>query len=61
MIGQPTAGLGYELEAIAAVVIGGGSLPGGEGSVWARSSARLSSGCSQTAATCWASVRIGSK
>ncbi len=33
MIGQPTAGVGYELEAIAAVVIGGGSLTGGEGSV----------------------------
>ncbi len=33
MTGQPTAGAGYELEAIAAVVIGGGSLQGGEGSV----------------------------
>jgi ribose transport system permease protein len=33
MIGQPTAGVGYELQAIAAVVIGGGSLTGGEGSV----------------------------
>jgi ribose transport system permease protein len=33
MIGQPTAGVGYELEALAAVVIGGGSLTGGEGSV----------------------------
>jgi ribose transport system permease protein len=33
MTGQPTAGQGYELEAIAAVVIGGGSLRGGEGSV----------------------------
>ncbi len=33
MIGQPTAGQGYELQAIAAVVIGGGSLTGGEGSV----------------------------
>lgn len=31
--GQPTAGEGYELNAIAAVVIGGGSLRGGEGSV----------------------------
>jgi ribose transport system permease protein len=31
--GQPTAGQGYELQAIAAVVIGGGSLNGGEGSV----------------------------
>lgn len=33
MTGQPTAGIGYELQAIAAVVIGGGSLRGGEGSV----------------------------
>lgn len=33
MTGQPTAGMGYELQAIAAVVIGGGSLNGGEGSV----------------------------
>lgn len=33
MTGQPTAGNGYELQAIAAVVIGGGSLRGGEGSV----------------------------
>ena len=33
MTGQPTAGQGYELQAIAAVVIGGGSLTGGSGSV----------------------------
>ena len=33
MTGQPTAGQGYELQAIAAVVIGGGQLRGGEGSV----------------------------
>jgi ribose transport system permease protein len=33
MTGQPTEGQGYELQAIAAVVIGGGSLVGGEGSV----------------------------
>lgn len=33
MSGQPTAGQGYELQVIAAVVIGGGSLRGGEGSV----------------------------
>jgi ribose transport system permease protein len=31
--GQPTAGEGYELRVIAAVVIGGGSLTGGAGSV----------------------------
>jgi ribose transport system permease protein len=33
MTGQPTGGQNYELQAIAAVVIGGGSLRGGEGSV----------------------------
>ena len=33
MTGQPTAGQAYELRVIAAVVIGGGSLTGGEGSV----------------------------
>ena len=33
MTGQPTAGQGYELLVIAAVVIGGGSLSGGEDSV----------------------------
>ena len=31
---QPNAGSGYELDAIAAVVIGGTSLSGGKGSVW---------------------------
>ena len=31
---QPNAGMGYELDAIAAVVIGGTSLSGGKGSVW---------------------------
>lgn len=30
---QPTAGLGYELDAIAAVVLGGTTLAGGEGSI----------------------------
>ena len=33
MTGQPTAGVSYELQVIAAVVIGGGSLTGGEGTV----------------------------
>jgi ribose/xylose/arabinose/galactoside ABC-type transport system permease subunit len=32
--GDPTVGKGFELKAIAAVVIGGGSLRGGEGSVF---------------------------
>ena len=31
--GEPSAGLGYELDAIAAAVIGGTSLSGGEGSI----------------------------
>lgn len=31
---QPNAGMGYELDAIAAVVIGGTSLSGGKGSIW---------------------------
>ncbi|GAL28176.1 ribose ABC transport system permease protein RbsC [Vibrio variabilis] len=31
--GQPTAGVGYELEAIAAVIIGGTSLMGGIGTI----------------------------
>ena len=31
--GQPNAGLGYELDVIAAVVVGGTSLSGGRGSV----------------------------
>lgn len=31
----PTAGADYELDAIAAVVIGGGSLFGGQGTIWA--------------------------
>lgn len=31
---QPNAGSGYELDAIAAVVIGGGSLFGGVGTIW---------------------------
>lgn len=32
--GQPTAGNGYELQAIAATVVGGTSLSGGLGSIW---------------------------
>ena len=31
---QPNAGTGYELDSIAAVVIGGTSLNGGKGSIW---------------------------
>lgn len=31
---QPQAGVGYELDAIAAVVIGGASLAGGRGGAW---------------------------
>jgi len=32
--GQPMVGQGYELDAIAAVVLGGTSLAGGEGNIW---------------------------
>ena len=32
--GQPTAGTGYELDVIAACVIGGASLSGGAGTIW---------------------------
>ncbi len=32
--GQSTAAMGWELDAIASVVIGGGSLAGGRGSIW---------------------------
>jgi ribose transport system permease protein len=33
-VGDPTDSIGLELEVIAAVVIGGGSLSGGQGSIW---------------------------
>ena len=33
-MGQPQAGVGYELQAIAAVILGGTSIYGGEGAVW---------------------------
>ena len=32
--GQPQAGAGLELEAVAAVILGGTSIYGGEGAVW---------------------------
>jgi ribose transport system permease protein len=32
--GQPSVGQGYELTAIAAAVIGGNSLAGGQGTIW---------------------------
>jgi ribose transport system permease protein len=38
---QPNAGISYELDAIAAVVIGGTSLNGGRGTVWGTLSVRL--------------------
>lgn len=50
-VGDPTVGAGLELEAIAAVVIGGASLSGGEGTIWgsligALIMATIRSGCS---------------
>ena len=41
---QPSGGLGYELDTIAAVVIGGASLSGGVGSVWGTSMGVLTIG-----------------
>jgi ribose transport system permease protein len=32
--GEPAAGFAYELEAIAAVILGGAALSGGEGRLW---------------------------
>jgi ribose transport system permease protein len=51
-VGDPTAATGEELNVIAAVVIGGGSLSGGEGStlgslIGALVMTTISSGCSQ--------------
>lgn len=51
-VGDPTAAVGLELDVIAAVVIGGGSLSGGEGSVFgsligALIMSVIRSGCSQ--------------
>ena len=45
-VGSPIAGIGYELNAIAAVIIGGASLSGGKGSIVGTMVARASSGCS---------------
>lgn len=52
--GNPTDGTGKELEIIAAVVLGGGSLSGGRGSIWGSMIGALiitviRSGCSQLA------------
>jgi ribose transport system permease protein len=57
-VGDPTVGAGLELEAIAAVVIGGGSLSGGEGSVFgslvgALIMSVIRSGCSQIGMSNW--------
>jgi len=57
-VGDPTVAVGQELDVIAAVVIGGGSLSGGEGSVFGSLVGALimmviRSGCSQTL------VRVG--
>lgn len=57
-IGDPTSGPGLELDAIAAVVIGGGSLSGGEGSilgslVGALFMTSIRNGCSQMGWRTW--------
>ena len=57
-VGDPTAAVGLELDVIAAVVIGGGSLSGGEGSVLgslvgALIMSVIRSGCSQMGLDNW--------
>lgn len=57
-VGDPTAAVGLELDVIAAVVIGGGSLAGGEGSVLgslvgALIMSVIRSGCSQMGLSNW--------
>ncbi len=59
MIRQPSAGVGYELEATAAVVIGGGSLTGSGGSVLSTLIGAFVMACCRTAAIWWASAPIG--
>lgn len=46
--GQPSSGLGYELDAIAAVVVGGSSLVGGVGNVFGTFVGALFMGCVNT-------------
>lgn len=57
-VGDPTVAQGLELDVIAAVVIGGGSLSGGEGSVWgsligALIMTTIRAGCSQMGLPNW--------
>jgi ribose/xylose/arabinose/galactoside ABC-type transport system permease subunit len=57
-VGDPTVAVGLELDVIAAVVIGGGSLSGGEGSilgslVGALTMSVIRSGCSQMGMSNW--------
>lgn len=57
-VGDPTAAVGLELDVIAAVVIGGGSLSGGEGSVFgslvgALIMSLIRSGCTQMGLPNW--------
>jgi ribose transport system permease protein len=57
-VGDPTVAVGLELDVIAAVVIGGGSLSGGEGSilgtlVGALIMTIIRSGCSQMGLPNW--------
>jgi ribose/xylose/arabinose/galactoside ABC-type transport system permease subunit len=57
-VGDPTVAVGLELSVIAAVVIGGGSLSGGEGSIFGTMIGALivqviGSGCSQMGLPNW--------
>ena len=61
--GDPNAGLSYELDVIAAVVIGGASLNGGEGSIagsllGALIMATIRAGCSQIGLDNWVQVIV---
>ncbi|MEZ4220341.1 MAG: ABC transporter permease [Polyangiaceae bacterium] len=57
-VGDPTDSIGLELEVIAAVVIGGGSLSGGQGSIWGALVGALlmtviKTGCTHTGVPNW--------
>lgn len=62
-VGDPTVAVGLELDVIAAVVIGGGSLAGGQGSVFgtlvgALLMSTIRSGCSQMGLPNWVQMMV---
>jgi ribose/xylose/arabinose/galactoside ABC-type transport system permease subunit len=56
-VGDPTVAVGLELDVIAAVIIGGGSLTGGKGTCsapcWGHDHVRHAIGCSQHGLANW--------